>query len=73
MIGSGTFTRNIAFCKSEGDGYSSIDGRLSLWTSFPAPMYPQPLVRIVPDIILNNLCKSLSVSADVGFVIAGSD
>jgi len=52
-------------------GRALIQPLLSFRARLPAPMHPQPLLRIFPHIILNDLSELLRVGDDVRFQVAG--
>src|ERR1700676_2158460 len=50
----------------------SINRRLSRRPRFPAPMQPEPLVRIPPHVVLNDAGKTLRIFANVDCILAGA-
>jgi len=50
-----------------------IYGWFSIWPSFPSTVYPQPLIRISPHVILDHSRKPLRILANIRGIVARAD
>jgi len=57
---------------SDGTLQSLIEWLLAFGTRFPAAVYPEPLIGILPYIVFYHFGEFLRVGDDVGFEIAGT-